>query len=49
MHIETDIFAAIAVTVSFERPDLIKRASQIAAAEGTILIIFQAILIVEME
>src|SRR5439155_24810636 len=49
MHVETNVFAAAAISAPFESLHLVESAAQIGAAEWFVLIEFQPVLIVEMQ
>ncbi len=48
LDVEADALAVSPVAVLFERPHLVERAPQIDGAEDLILVVFQPVLIVEM-
>lgn len=49
MHVEADVFSSAAVAIAFERADLVERAAKVGAAERTVLVILEAVLIVQVE
>src|SRR5438105_387917 len=49
VNIETYIFSLFSVAVAFEGPHLVESDAQIGAAEGLVLVEFQAVLVIQME
>src|SRR4051812_37733673 len=49
MNIEANVFAVASVFIPFENANLIERTTKIRAAEWFVLIVFQSVLIVQMQ
>src|SRR6266403_1744234 len=49
VDIETDVFPMLAITVTFEGPDLVEGDTEIGAAKRFVLVKLEAILVVQMK
>src|SRR4051812_38047910 len=49
MDVEANVFAMLAVAIAFESADLVEGDPEVRAAEGFILIEFEAVLVVEVQ
>ena len=48
LDVEADALAVLAVAVLLERPDLVERPAQVDRAEDLVLVVFQAVLVVQV-
>src|SRR5439155_27157111 len=49
MDIEADVFAALAIAVAFERPDLVEGGAKIIASKRLVLVELQPVLFVQLQ
>lgn len=48
MHIETNVFAVLSITIAIQNPHLVESGTKIGAAERFVLIVFETVLVVEV-